>query len=62
MARSDKKADSEYKNNHQREKYDRVAVLLPLGEKNRLKERLGGQSINGYIVELINKDMEGKND
>ena len=58
MARLDKKADTEYKNKHQREKYDRVAVLLPLGDKDRLREHLGGQSINSYIVGLINKDME----
>lgn len=60
MARTDKKADTEYKNAYQRENYDRVGVLLPKGTKDRLKAKLGGQSINSYVVGLINKDIEGK--
>jgi hypothetical protein len=59
MAR-DKKTDTAYKNAYQKENYDRIGVLLPKGEKDRLKERLGTKSINSYVLELIQKDIEGK--
>ena len=46
-------------NNKIKENYDRVSATLPYGTKDRIKNL--GLSINGYINELILKDIEGCN-
>lgn len=38
-------------------KFDRVAVNLPKGTKERIKE-LTGKSCNAYISELVIKDLD----
>lgn len=38
-------------------KFDRVAVNLPKGTKDRIKE-LTGKSCNAYICELVKNDLE----
>ena len=38
-------------------KFDRVAVNLPKGTKDKIKE-LTGKSCNAYISELVIKDLE----
>lgn len=43
-------------NNKIKENYDRVSATLPYGTKDRIKNL--GLSINGYINELILKDLE----
>lgn len=43
-------------NNKIKEKYDRVSATLPDGTKERIKNL--GLSINGYINELVLKDLE----
>lgn len=58
--RTDKKADSEYKNTHQKETYDVLKCLAPKGTKDLLKEHLGGRSVSSYLWELVQKDLEGK--
>ena len=47
-----KKAIQNYNN-----KFDRVAVNLPKGTKDRIKE-LTGKSCNAYISELVIKDLD----
>lgn len=47
-----KKAIQNYNN-----KFDRVAVNLPKGTKDKIKE-LTGKSCNAYISELVIKDLE----
>lgn len=47
-----KKAIQNYNN-----KFDRVAVNLPKGTKERIKE-LTGKSCNAYISELVIKDLD----
>lgn len=47
-----KKAIQNYNN-----KFDRIAVNLPKGTKERIKE-LTGKSCNAYISELVIKDLE----
>lgn len=38
-------------------KFDRIAVNLPKGTKDKIKE-LTGKSCNAYISELVIKDLE----
>lgn len=47
-----KKAIQNYNN-----KFDRIAVNLPKGTKERIKE-LTGKSCNAYISELVIKDLD----
>ena len=47
-----KKAIQNYNN-----KFDRVAVNLPKGTKDKIKE-LTGKSCNAYISELVINDLE----
>ncbi len=47
-----KKAIQNYNN-----KFDRVAVNLPKGTKDKIKS-LTGKSCNAYISELVVKDLE----
>lgn len=44
-------------NEYNRQNYDRVALMLPNGTKERIKAA-GVGSINGYIKELILADLE----
>ncbi len=51
---------TKYKNDFQKEKYDRVIVNVPKGEKPIIQEyaKSQGKSLNAYIVELIKADMQ----
>lgn len=52
------KYQTEYDRNH----YDRIVIVVPKGKRDRIKRRANelGKSVNGYIGELIDKDMEAK--
>ena len=39
-------------------KFDRVAVNLPKGTKDKIKELTGGESCNKYIARLVIQDIE----
>ena len=43
--------------NNYNNKFDRIAVNLPKGTKDRIKE-LTGKSCNAYISELVIADLE----
>lgn len=58
MARTNNKADSIYKNEHQKETYDVIKVLTPKGTKNLLKEYLKGKSLSSYTWDLIQEDLK----
>lgn len=49
-----------YQNNYIKEKYDRIGLTLPKGEKERIKELANkqGMSINEYIYGLIKKELK----
>ena len=49
--------ESKYKNAFAKENYDRIALNVPKGYKDRIKAKLNGQSMNDYIFKLILKDM-----
>lgn len=51
------KRQQEYVTNFVKEKYDRISVTVPKGHKKLLKS-YGIKSINGYINDLINADIE----
>ena len=46
-------------NEYNRQNYDRVALVLPKGTKERIKAA-GIESVNGYIKELILEDLENR--
>lgn len=51
----------EYDNKYAKEKYDRIPIMVPKGDKNRIKaeaEKRGYKSINEFIKSLIYKEIE----
>jgi len=63
MAFADKARENEYKNDFAREKYDRIAVNVPKGERDRIKAAAdaAGESLNGYIVQAVRDRMQRDN-
>lgn len=60
MAFADKAKESQYKNGFAREKYDRIAVNVPKGEREQIKAAAdaAGESLNGYIVQAVQARMQ----
>lgn len=51
---------TKYKNDFQKEKYDRIIVNVSKGKKTEIEEyrrKKGYKSLNEYITELIRRDM-----
>ncbi len=51
---------TKYKNEFQKEKYDRIIVNVPKGEKKIIDERAkkqGYKSLNSFVVDAINEKM-----
>ncbi len=51
---------TKYKNDFQKEKYDRIIVNVPKGEKQIINKRaaeLGYKSLNSFIVDLIKEKL-----
>lgn len=50
---------TEYKNKFQKDKYDRISVLVPKNEKEIIKEYADseGDSLNGFIYKAINEKI-----
>lgn len=48
-----------YKNEYASNNYDRISLVVPKGDKERIKEyaESRGEKINGYINRLIAEDM-----
>lgn len=45
--------------NYERKNYDKILLRLKKGTKKKIIEKIGEDaSINGYITDLINKDLE----
>ena len=56
-----KKTDKliEYNNNYNREKYDRVSLMLPKGQKEDIQNALlPGETVNGFIKTLIDAELK----
>lgn len=52
---------TKYKNNFQKEKYDRIIVNVPKGQKIVIDEKakqLGYKSLNSFVVDAINEKLE----
>lgn len=62
MAFADKKQASKYVNDFARAKYDRIAVNVPKGERERIKAAADavGESLNAYIVKAVAARMEAE--
>lgn len=51
---------TKYKNDFQKEKYDRIIVNVPKGQKQIINEeikKLGYKSLNAFIIDLINEKL-----
>lgn len=51
---------TKYKNDFQKEKYDRIIVNVPKGERDILKaeaKKRGYSSLNSYVVDAIKEKM-----
>lgn len=58
------KARNKYINDYQKNKYDRVVILLPKGEKetlNQVAKNKGFNNITDYVKSLIEKDQNENN-
>lgn len=49
------KTNAEYKNNYEREKYDRIVLLVPKGEKEEFKKT--AQTLNESVNQFIYKSI-----
>ena len=52
---------TKYKNDFQKEKYDRIIVNVPKGQKKIITERAmekGYKSLNSFVVDAINEKIE----
>lgn len=60
MAFADKKAAFDYINQYQREKYDRIGLLVPTGKKEQLKRIAAdrGLSVNAFINAAIDEKLK----
>ena len=58
---TNKKAAQAAVTRYKQKNYDRVLVLLPKGERDRLKAyaESQGQSVNALILDLLNREMLG---
>lgn len=54
------KTNAEYKNNYEREKYDRIVILCEKGMKDKYKEYAtnAGISVNAWINKAIQEKIE----
>ena len=50
----------EYNNKYNAEKYERIALVVPKGKKEKIKSYADskGESINGFVNKAIDKAME----
>lgn len=58
-----KKTDKliEYNNQYNKEKYDRFSLMLPKGKKSMIQQALkDGESVNGFINALIDKELAAR--
>ena len=45
--------------NYERKNYDKILLRLKKGTKDKIIKKIGeNASVNGYITDLINKDLE----
>lgn len=54
---------TKYKNDFQKEKYDRIIVNVPKGEKVKIDEeakKRGYKSLNAFVVDAIREKLEIK--
>jgi len=60
MAFSDKNAAFKYINDYQKEKYDRITIMVKKGEKERYKDlaKERGMSMTEFIVDCIEKSIK----
>lgn len=54
------KTSAAVKNRYAAKVYDRVGLIVPKGQKSKIQAHAAasGKSLNGYIVGLIEKDMQ----
>lgn len=47
-------------NEYNKQNYDRVTIMLPIGERDKLKAyvKARGESMNSYILRLIQEDQK----
>jgi metal-responsive CopG/Arc/MetJ family transcriptional regulator len=52
---------TKYKNDFQKEKYDRIIVNVPKGQKEKIDsvaKNKGYKSLNSFVVDAINEKLE----
>lgn len=52
---------TKYKNDFQKEKYDRIIVNVPKGQKKVIDDKartMGYKSLNSFVVDAINEKLE----
>jgi hypothetical protein len=51
--------ETAYKNGYNASHYDRVPLMLPKGERERVKEyaKQHGESLNAFVLRLVRQEM-----
>lgn len=60
MSDAKRRANKKWNDAHMKERYDRVQLILPKGQKEQIQAAASrqGQSLNAYIVGAVNERME----
>lgn len=60
ISEAKKRANKKWNDANMKERYDRVQLVLPKGEKERVQAAAlaSGESVNGYIGKAISQRME----
>ena len=59
MSDAKKAANKKWNDANLKEKYDRIQLVVPKGEKERIKAAAdrSGESVNGFIYRLISREL-----
>lgn len=59
MSEARQRANKKWNDAHMKDKYDRIQLVVPKGEREVIKGRAAdlGKSVNGYIMGLVDDDL-----
>ena len=61
MSEAKKKANKKWNDANLKERYDRIQLVVPKGKKETIKNALkDGESVNGFINALIDKELTAR--
>ena len=60
ISEAKKKANKKWNDNNMKERYDRIQIVVPKGEKDAIQAaaQRTGESVNGFINRLISAELD----